>query len=80
MSIQSVRMWTYEEITAATEKQLRRYADQADKETDEYTIRLLKGMALGVQMYWEMLTMGYQTEGDAAQIQVLVSRVNADAG
>jgi N-acetylglucosamine kinase-like BadF-type ATPase len=72
----SEKMWTYAEITASTQRQLNRYADQAAKETDEYTIRLLKGMALGVQMHWEMLTFGSQDEGDIAQIAVLVSRIN----
>jgi hypothetical protein len=67
------KKWSYRQITALAEREIRHHAGEAAKSGRGSNVWLVRsGYADGVRSFWYALTCGWQIDGDADRLDALI--------
>lgn len=73
----SERQWSYAELTAAAEKEIRFFGMMAVPALDREGRHGIAARAFGAFFFWDSLTSAYQREGDKERLRALVDAITA---
>lgn len=69
-----MKTWTYEEITQKAEKRIKNLMESSKTSPNEFERKLFQRWAFGTFSFWDVLTKGWQNDGDCERLEALTQR------